>query len=184
MIKLAIVGACGRMGKRIASLASEQKEFSIVCALEQAGHPDLGKDYGTILGTDVPNVKISEMLSDSPDVLIDFTTPDSTRHWIDVCKEHHLATIIGTTGLSESDLSAIRLACQTIPIVQAPNMSVGMNLLFKLVGQVAKILGDDYDVEIVEHHHRFKKDYFPSFRFINEILFIIFTCNVLVAFLF
>lgn len=158
MIKLGIVGACGRMGIRIASLASEDKSFEMVSALEQKKHSQIGKEYGQVIGIDSCSVKVSEQLTGFPEVIIDFTSPPSTRYWVDVCKSQKISMVIGTTGLSSDDLQVIKDASLSVPIVQAPNMSIGMNLLFRMVGQTAKILGDGYDIEIVEHHHRFKKD--------------------------
>jgi len=158
MIKLGIIGACGRMGRRIATLASESDKFKLVCAIEKKDHPEIGKDYGTILGAGEIGVKVADVMQESPDVLIDFSLPESTMQWVEIASAHKIPMVIGTTGLSSDELKKIALAADNIPIVQAPNMSVGMNLLFKLAGQIAEILGDDYDIEIVEHHHRFKKD--------------------------
>ncbi len=158
MIKIAMTGACGRMGQRIAALAVEDSNIQIVGALERDDHPDLGKNYAALTGLSSLNVKLSSTLVDRPDVLIDFTIPASTAHWIEMCLGHKIPMVIGTTGLGDSELTLIKNAARTIPIVQAPNMSIGMNLLFRMVGEMAKILGDDYDIEIVEQHHRFKKD--------------------------
>ncbi|MFA5864127.1 MAG: 4-hydroxy-tetrahydrodipicolinate reductase [Phycisphaerae bacterium] len=158
MINLAITGACGRMGQRIATLALQDSAFQIVSPLERADHPDLGKNYGHVLPNPKLDVILRDTLQDNPSVLIDFTTPESTTHWIDVCKNCNLPMIVGTTGLTEKELTIIKTVAQKIPIVQAPNMSIGMNLLFQLVEQMARVLGQNYDIEIVEQHHRFKKD--------------------------
>ncbi len=80
------------------------------------------------------------------------------RHWLKTCRDRHIAMVIGTTGLSDADHAAIDIAAKDIPILQAPNMSLGVNVLFRIAGEVARLLGDDYDIEIVEGHHRFKKD--------------------------
>ncbi len=158
MIKLAITGACGRMGQRIASLALQDKNFQIVCAMERKDHPDLGKNYGSLIGVSDLAVSLTDSLANMPDVMIDFTTPASTAQWIQVALNHKVPLVIGTTGLADNEINAIKAAAQTIPIVQAPNMSIGMNLLFRLVRQMAEVLGEEYDCEIVEQHHRFKKD--------------------------
>src|SRR6185436_15147445 len=84
--------------------------------------------------------------------------PTSMRHWLKTCRDRRIALVIGTTGLADADHATIDQAAADIPILQAPNMSLGVNLLFKIAGEVAKVLGDDYDIEIVEGHHRFKKD--------------------------
>jgi 4-hydroxy-tetrahydrodipicolinate reductase len=158
MIKLAITGAAGRMGQRIATLALEGGRFELVCALERQDHPDLGKDYATIIGNNKTTTKLTAELSTKPEVMIDFTAPVATIHWLDIALGHNIPLVIGTTGLTENELSKIRNAAQKIPIVQAPNMSIGMNLLFRTVKEMAKALGEDYDIEITEQHHRFKKD--------------------------
>ncbi len=158
MIKLGIVGACGRMGKRIAFFASDGDFFEISAALEQHNHSQIGKDYGSVAGIDCGELKVSGEITGSLDVIIDFTSPASTMHWVEVCKAQKISMVIGTTGLGDEDLEKIKAVANTIPIVQAPNMSVGMNVLFRMVGEAAKLLGEEYDVEIVEHHHRFKKD--------------------------
>ncbi len=159
MIKVALTGACGRMGKQISALVIEDKELTLVAPLEYKNHPDIGKPYSQIIGKPIdPTITLQAELKEKPDILIDFSTPDATSYWVDVCKEHKIAMVIGTTGLISSQLDKIKSASEIIPILYAPNMSVGMNLLFKLAGEIAKVLGDDYDIEIVEHHHRFKKD--------------------------
>jgi 4-hydroxy-tetrahydrodipicolinate reductase len=94
----------------------------------------------------------------SPQVLIDFTLPASARHWLKVCRDRGIAMLMGTTGLTSADHAAIDQAAGDIPILQAPNTSLGVTVLCKIAGQVAKLLGEDYDIEIVEAHHRFKKD--------------------------
>jgi len=158
MVKLAIAGACGRMGRRVGGLSCADDELEITCALECEGHGDLGRDYGEVLGCGTLNVKVAEIMPALPDVVIDFSTPAGTMYWLKQAAAHNVAMVIGTTALSEGDLETIRTAGRKIPIVRAPNMSVGVNLLFRLVGEIAKSLGRDYDVEIVETHHRFKKD--------------------------
>jgi 4-hydroxy-tetrahydrodipicolinate reductase len=103
-------------------------------------------------------VPLSFDLKNSPQVLIDFSSPGSMRHWLKVCRDRGMAMVIGTTGLHEADHAVIDQAAADIPILQAPNMSLGVNVLFKIAGLAAAMLGDDYDKEIVEGHHRFKKD--------------------------
>lgn len=158
MIKLAIVGACGRMGRRIGALAVQDDQFQIACALEQKGHPEMDSDYDKIIGSSQPLVCVTETLITTPDVLIDFSTPASTAHWVDVCRGQKIPMVIGSTGLGTGEIDLIESASKDIPIVHAPNMSVGVNVLLRLVGELAKSLGPDYDIEIVEAHHRHKKD--------------------------
>ena len=158
MIKIAITGAAGRMGRRIAALAIESEQFDIVSAMEAPGHADMGKDVGELAGVGAFGVKVSQTLDDTPDVLIDFTLPEGTIHWLDVCRARGVPMVIGTTGLTQSQQAAVADAGVSVPIVYSANMSVGINVLLKVVAQVARALGEDYDVEVAETHHRFKKD--------------------------
>jgi len=158
MTTIAVTGAAGRMGSRLIALAREAAVFSVVAAIERADHPMLERDAGEAGGAGRLGVSISDDLRATPQVLIDFTTPPSMRHWLKVCRDRGIAMVIGTTGLHRVDHAAMDVAAATVPILQAPNMSLGVNLLFKIAADVAKRLGDDYDIEIVEAHHRFKKD--------------------------
>src|SRR5438105_5616350 len=115
-------------------------------------------DAGEVAGVGNIGVTITPDLAATPQVLVDFTSPPSMRHWLKTCRDRGIAMVIGTTGLQPADHATIDQAALHIPVLQAPNMSLGVNLLFKIVADVAKRLGDDYDIEIVEGHHRFKKD--------------------------
>jgi 4-hydroxy-tetrahydrodipicolinate reductase len=160
-IDIAITGAAGRMGQRLVALGSADPALRVVAAIERAGQPQLGRDAGEVAGVGKIGVPLSAELSASaapPKVMIDFSSPDSMRRWIDTCRQRAIALVIGTTGLSDSDHRLIDDAGKAIPVLQAPNMSLGVNLLFRVAAEVAKTLGDDYDIEIVEAHHRFKKD--------------------------
>ncbi|HET6247882.1 MAG TPA: 4-hydroxy-tetrahydrodipicolinate reductase, partial [Tepidisphaeraceae bacterium] len=158
MTSLAITGAAGRMGTRLIALAHQAGDFQILGAIERPDYPALGKDAGEIAGAGNIGVPITFDLRPTPAVLIDFTSPSSMRHWLKTCRDRGIAMVIGTTGLQPADHAIIDQAAADIPILQAPNMSLGVNLLFKIAGEVARILGDEYDIEIVEGHHRFKKD--------------------------
>lgn len=158
MIKIAITGAAGRMGRRIAALAIESERFDIVAALEAAGHPEMGKDIGELAGVGPFGVTLSDELTDTPEVMIDFSLPEGTMHFVPICRKARIAMVIGTTGFAENQLAEIADAASQIPIVHAANMSVGINVLLKIVGEVARALGPDYDIEVSETHHRFKKD--------------------------
>lgn len=152
MIKLGIAGVAGRMGRRIFELASQDKEFEIALALEKKGIPLIGKELGKI------------KISSSPDglflvdVFVDFTIPEATETNLDYVARYKKAAVIGTTGLSNAQLAKIEEVSKLVPIVYSPNMSVGVNVLFSLLPDLAKRLGPDYSVEIVEAHHRAKKD--------------------------
>jgi len=152
------VGAAGRMGQRLVALGKENPALSVVAAIDRADHPMLNKDAGEIAGIGPIGVPLSFDLKPAPQALIDFSSPASMRHWLKVCRDRGVAMVIGTTGLHEADHAVIDQAAADIPILQAPNMSLGVNVLFKIAGLAAQILGDDYDKEIVEGHHRFKKD--------------------------
>ncbi|MFB3890997.1 MAG: 4-hydroxy-tetrahydrodipicolinate reductase [Phycisphaerae bacterium] len=158
MTSIAITGAAGRMGRRIAAIAAESGQFEIVAALEAEGNPAIGKDIGELAGAGLLGVKVAATLGRMPDVMVDFSLPEGTAHWVDVCREHAVPMVIGTTGLTPTQQAAVAEAAKRIAIVQAANFSVGINVLLKIVGQVARTLGGDYDIEITETHHRFKKD--------------------------
>ncbi|HEX8913037.1 MAG TPA: 4-hydroxy-tetrahydrodipicolinate reductase [Humisphaera sp.] len=158
MTTLAITGAAGRMGQRLVALARQDKDLSLVAAIERPDHPALARDAGEVAGIGPIGISVSAELAAKPQAVIDFTSPASLRHWLKLCRDRGIALVVGTTGLGESDHAAIDQAAADVPVLQAPNMSLGVNLLFKIAGEVARVLGDDYDKEIVEGHHRFKKD--------------------------
>jgi 4-hydroxy-tetrahydrodipicolinate reductase len=157
-IKAAITGACGRMGRRLVAVSHEDSAIELIAAIGSATTADLARDAGEIAGIGNIGLPVTHELRHHPDVLIDFSTPPAARHWLKVCRDRRIPMVIGTTGLHQSDHEAIDEAAADIPIVQAPNMSLGVNLLFKVAAEIASRLGDDYDIEIVEGHHRFKKD--------------------------
>jgi 4-hydroxy-tetrahydrodipicolinate reductase len=158
MIKVAVNGACGRMGSRIASLVFEDPELELVAALEKQGHRSLGKDVGSVAGCGETGVKISTALNADADVLIDFSSPESAVAIAEVCAKKNIALIVGTTGLNSQQYEAIRHFARGIPCLVSPNMSIGVNVMFDIVAQVSKMMGREFDVEIIETHHRFKKD--------------------------
>ena len=158
MTTIAITGASGRMGQRLVALAKQSGDFDLLGAIERPDSPNLDRDAGEIAGIGPINLPITFDLRPTPQVLIDFTTPSSMRHWLKTCRDRGIAMVVGTTGLHPADHDAITQAATDIPVLQAPNMSLGVNVLFKIAAEVAKLLGDDYDKEIVEMHHRFKKD--------------------------
>jgi 4-hydroxy-tetrahydrodipicolinate reductase len=158
MLKLAVSGACGRMGQRIVALAQKSNVFEVVAALEQSGHDLIGQEIGTLAGIGDIGVKVADSLEDSCDVMIDFSLPQGTEKWTAYCSQNNIPLVVGTTGLSEAQQQKLKDAANQIPVLLGANMSLGVNLLFSLVGQVAKQLGDDYDLEIMETHHRFKRD--------------------------
>jgi 4-hydroxy-tetrahydrodipicolinate reductase len=158
MVTIAITGASGRMGTRLLALAKQDGGFKIVAAVEKPDHPAQAKDAGEVAGIGAIGLPITFDLRPTPQVLIDFTSPSSTRHWLKTCSDRGIAMLIGTTGLQPQDHAAIDRDATRIPILQAPNMSLGVNVLFRIAAQVATMLGPEYDIEIIEAHHRFKKD--------------------------
>ncbi|MFP4104622.1 MAG: 4-hydroxy-tetrahydrodipicolinate reductase [Phycisphaerae bacterium] len=158
MIKLGITGAGGRMGKRIAALAIESGRFDIVAATEAKGHPALGKDVGEQAGVGTFGLKITRDFEDDPEVVIDFSLPEGTMEIMPLCREKGIKMIIGTTGLTESQQAELADTAGDIAIVHAGNYSMGINTILKAVAMVAETLGESYDIEVSETHHRFKQD--------------------------
>jgi len=156
--KLIVIGAAGRMGRRIVSLAAQTGDFDIIAAIERQDHPDIGKDAGLVAAIEPINVKLTHICPAGADVVIDFSSPAIADETVDYCLENGAAMVLGTTGLSAEQRAKIEAASRKIPLIYGTNMSVGMNVLFNLVGKVALMLGEDYDIEIIEQHHRFKKD--------------------------
>jgi len=155
MVKLAVAGGKGRMGSLIARLALEDKDFKLVGLTEKPDSKEIGKEFTEGVKF-YPSIKEME---EKPQVVIDFTTPQGTLSLLKEALELKIPLVIGTTGFRKEELKEIEEASREIPIVFSPNMSLGVNLLFKLVNEVSKALKDKgYDVEIFEIHHRFKKD--------------------------
>lgn len=159
MNKIAIVGSSGRMGRSLLSAVFDAPDLELHAALEREGSPFVGKDAGDLVGATC-GISISGDIGSAAgaDVLIDFTRPEATLAHVDFCRKKRVNMVIGTTGLSQEEKSLLADAADDIAIVFAPNMSVGVNLAFKLLEVAASVLGDDYDVEIVEAHHRHKVD--------------------------
>jgi len=161
MINVIIAGAAGRMGQRVALMVNSHPQLNYSAAFEAAGSPAIGKDAGLLSAGEENGVIISEGLEsviDRGDVIIDFTFHKATIEFARLAARHNKAMVIGTTGLSAEDLKELTELAKKFPCVQAPNMSVCVNVLFKLAKKTAAILGDDYDIEIIEAHHNKKKD--------------------------
>ena len=158
---IAINGAGGRMGQRLVALAKEDAGLQVVAAVDAAGNPLVGKDAGEVAGIGHLGVPIAGELPLSPraDCVIDFSAPPGTMSILPVCVARKIPLVIATTGHSESQKAEIEEAAHDTAILFAPNMSLVVNLLFKLVRLTAEALrGKGFDVEIIERHHRFKKD--------------------------
>lgn len=161
MLKVAVLGASGRMGRAVLECIAEADELEIVGALTETSDSAVGADVGESAGlpaTGVPLTDDRAQALDGAQVAIDFTSPAATAANVRACVESGTALVIGTTGLEEKHLNAISEASREIPLVYGRNMSVGVNVFMNLVGRAAKALGPDYDVEITEAHHRYKVD--------------------------
>ncbi len=159
-LRIAIAGSGGRMGQALIEAVLSAPDMRLAAAFEQAGHSLLGKDAGDWRGAPcgVPIAAEVDEALPGVDCLIDFTRPAGTMEHLGACRRHAVAMVIGTTGLAPEQRHAVEAAAHHIPIVLAPNMSVGVNLLFKLVDVAARSLSENYDVEIIEAHHRHKID--------------------------
>jgi 4-hydroxy-tetrahydrodipicolinate reductase len=161
VIKAIVAGAAGRMGKRIIHMIQQNEEITLAGAFEMPDHPNKGEDAGQVAGTGESGVRIAgslEEVIDQGDVLIDFTAPQATLENLRAAVSQKLAMVIGTTGITGDMLEEAEALAGKIKCVLAPNMSVGVNVMFKIAGEMARILGNDYDMEILEVHHRQKKD--------------------------
>ncbi|OEU69576.1 MAG: 4-hydroxy-tetrahydrodipicolinate reductase [Desulfuromonadales bacterium C00003093] len=161
MVRAIVAGAGGRMGGRIINMIHGTEGITLTAAFERPDSPAVGQDAGVVAGLDALGVNVADSLDsvmDQGDVIIDFTFKEVTVKHARIAASHRKPAVIGTTGLVTEELEEIRRLADDFPCVLAPNMSVGINLLYKLVETAAKVLGDDYDVEIVEAHHRMKKD--------------------------
>ncbi|MCW8945668.1 MAG: 4-hydroxy-tetrahydrodipicolinate reductase [Sedimenticola sp.] len=161
MIRVAIVGAAGRMGKSLIQALTESDGFVLGAATERPGSSLVGADAGELAGVGRLDVAISDDLltvADSFDVLIDFTAPQVTMNHLAVCKAHGKRIVIGTTGFSDEQKAELQDAAKSMAIILAPNMSVGVNLCFKLLDMAARVMGDEVDIEVIEAHHRHKVD--------------------------
>lgn len=161
MIRIAVVGASGRMGLCLikATALADTAELSV--AVSRPGSLTIGKDAGELAGISPLAVHVTEDLSsilDRFDVLIDFTRPEASLEYLEVCRQAGKSVVIGTTGFNAAQKAMISSAAQDIAVVLAPNMSVGVNLTLKLLEMAAKVMGDYTDIEIIEAHHRYKVD--------------------------
>lgn len=157
MTRVAINGAAGRMGRRLVALAAEEG-LKVVAAVESRGHELLGKDAGELAGIGPIGIEVADHLQTPADVVIDFSAPAATRQILQACRQQGLPLVIGTTGLDAQLTAELDQAARQVAVLASANMSLGVNLLLDLVGRLAAKLADDYDIEIVEAHHRFKKD--------------------------
>ena len=160
-MKVGVVGAAGRMGRMLVAQIAETDGCVLAGATERPGAPEVGQDSGTLAGIGANGVAVGEdpaSMIAAVDAVIDFTAPDATVAHAELAAQADAAMVIGTTGLKDGHMEAIARAARHVPVLVAPNMSAGVNLLMVLAEQVAKALDDSYDIEIVEMHHRHKVD--------------------------
>ena len=161
MIKVIVCGGCGKMGSKVAQLIYKNKDMELVGIIESPSHPGIGKDWGATVGLGKTGIIIKEKLEEiiqNTDQVVEFTNPKVSLQHLEIVSKYKKAMIIGTTGFSSEEIEKIKNLASDISFLLSPNMSLGVNLLFKLAVKVAMALGDDYDIEIMEAHHRFKKD--------------------------
>lgn len=161
MVKIAIAGAAGRMGRNLVKATLQNQQARFGAGSERPESSLVGVDVGELCGEgklEVALVDDLEKVIDQFDVIIDFTAPASTLANLELCRKHAKKLVIGTTGFSDEERARIDEAAKTVPVVMAPNYSVGVNLVFKLLEKAAKVMGDYCDIEIVEAHHRHKVD--------------------------
>jgi 4-hydroxy-tetrahydrodipicolinate reductase len=161
MVKVVVAGAGGRMGGRLVSLIKESSDLQLVGAVERKGHTTIGADAGDVAGCGRIGVAVTDnltALAERADVLIDFTAPDVSLAHMAIMAAYRKTIVIGTTGLSAKQLAELQKLAKQIPCVFSPNMSVGVNVILKVLAQMARTFGEDYDIEVIEAHHRLKKD--------------------------
>ena len=161
MIRVAVVGAAGRMGKTLIEAVNNHQSLALGAATEREGSTLLGTDAGELAGVGKLGITVCANLAevvDDFDVVIDFTAPAATLHHLDVCEAHAKKMVIGTTGFDDAGKERIQAVADKNGIMFAPNMSVGVNLCFKLLDVAARVMGEGSDIEIIEAHHRHKVD--------------------------
>ena len=161
MINVIVCGGCGKMGSKVAQLIYQNKDMELIGIIESPSHPGIGKDWGMSVGLGETEIIVKDNLEEiiqNADQIVEFTNPRISLKHLEIVSKYKKAMIMGTTGFSSEEIKKINKLAQGIPFLLSPNMSLGVNLLFKLVAETAAALNDDYDIEIVEAHHRFKKD--------------------------
>ncbi|MDA0190953.1 MAG: 4-hydroxy-tetrahydrodipicolinate reductase [Proteobacteria bacterium] len=160
LMRIAIVGASGRMGRMLIEATLRDPEAVLAAAIDRPGTPAIGRNAGELVGMPCEVTVTDDTAAGiaAADFLIDFTRPEGTLEHLAICRRHKVGAIIGTTGFDAAGKTAIADAARDIPVVFAPNMSVGVNVVFKLLDMASRIMNEGYDIEIVEAHHRHKVD--------------------------
>ncbi len=160
-VRAIIIGAAGRMGQRLLTAIHETPDILLGGAVERQDHPQIGRDVGEMAGLEKWDIPLAGSLGEvisSGDVIIDFTNAEAALAHLRIAAGRGKSAVIGSTGFLATQLEEVRALAQRISCVLSPNMSVGVNVMFRVIGDVAKTLGGDYDVEVIEAHHRMKKD--------------------------
>jgi 4-hydroxy-tetrahydrodipicolinate reductase len=160
MLRVGVHGACGKMGQRVVALVYEAPDLTLAAAMEAPEHPRQGQDIGLVCGLGPVGVLVSDTFPETPlDVVIDFSVPQASVQLARRCTERGTALVVATTGFNDAQRAALRAASERIPLLVSPNMSFAVNLLMVLVQHAAAALKEaDVDIEIIEKHHRYKKD--------------------------
>ncbi|MDR3090109.1 MAG: 4-hydroxy-tetrahydrodipicolinate reductase [Desulfobulbaceae bacterium] len=161
MVKVIVAGATGRMGQRVGMMLKRRTGLCYAAAFEAPGHPAIGRDIGEIVYGEKNGVAVAESLEaviDQGDVIVDFTFHTASLEFARLAARRGAAMVIGTTGLTAEEKAELAELARNFPCVHAPNMSICVNVLFKLVKKTAAVLGDGFDIEIIEAHHKQKKD--------------------------
>lgn len=160
VLTIGIHGATGRMGTRLIQLIEADPGLRLGAALDRAGHPHLGDDAGLLAGGNKTGVPLATKLDPKVklDALIDFSLPEGTLGLVGACRDLKIPLVVGTTGFEPGQKTQVEAAAADIPILISANFSKAVNLLMKLAGEAARVLGDSADIEIIERHHHFKKD--------------------------
>jgi 4-hydroxy-tetrahydrodipicolinate reductase len=159
--RIAIHGAAGRMGRAVIQAALATPGVKVVAAIDRKDNPELGEDIASVVGQSPVGVTVGYVIdpaSEPFEVMIDFTQPEATLSALELCRHNKKAMVIGTTGFSPEQREAIEKVAREVPICTAPNFSIGVNVVLSLLGDAARLLGDHYDVEVIEAHHRQKAD--------------------------
>lgn len=158
VVRIAIHGAAGRMGTRLIQLIAESPDLALAAAIDRADHPRLGDDAGSLAGVGILDVPLTAALEAPADVAIDFSTPAASLAFAEECAARSIPLVVGTTGLEPAERRGLEAHAARIPVLISANFSRAVNLLMRLTGEAARVLGDAADIEIVERHHHFKKD--------------------------
>jgi 4-hydroxy-tetrahydrodipicolinate reductase len=160
-VRVAVAGASGKMGGRLVHLVHQSDDMELAGGLERPGHPSLGKDLGEVVGLGligVPLVDDLNALVPKIDLLFEFTVPEASLEHLRVLANHGKTMVLGTTGFTAAQLAEVQTLARRMPLFMAPNMSPAINVMYKLITDAARLLGSDFDIEIIEAHHRYKVD--------------------------